>query len=461
MRPNSPRGTDYLLPRRHRLQSYRFVDANAHARKNQHLQVVVCICGLATYDSRIILAGIPSANLRNRRLRRQTMQIQHVRVRHANRSIWGHLAEREKTLPLVTPLDLYADFQQTRGSWFWDSGMAVIQIETDEGIVGTGWCEDGCQAVAPVVENHLSRLLLKQDPFEVEGIYDRLYRASLPYGRKGMVLYAISAIDMALWDIVGQVTGKAIFELLGGPVRQQVRVYASALHPVGAEKVRQEAQTYVAEGFHAMKLRFPFGPGAGVNGMRANEDHVANVRDAVGDDIEVMGDAYMGWDFTYAKKMCRRLEQYNLAWLEEAFLPDDLNSYAKLRQETSIPISGGEHETTRYGFQQIIEKQAMDIIQPDLRRCGGFTEARKIAALASAAGVALIPHAYGISHLHLAMALVEIPMIEYFPLPCWDELPEADSEPIFLNEPQPENGNVSLPRRPGIGVQINERIFDK
>lgn len=387
------------------------------------------------------------------------MKIKTVSVRHADRSIWGHLAEREKTLPLVTPLDIYPQFQETRGSWFWDSGMAVVQIETEDGVIGHGWCEDGCRATAPVVENHLQRLLLGQDPHDVEGLWDRLFRATLPYGRKGSVLQAISAIDIALWDIIGKAANKPIYQLLGGPVKDKIPVYASALHPVGAEKVAAEAKAYVTEGYRAMKMRFPFGPGNGVEGMRANEDHIANVREAVGDDVEIMADAYMGWDFLYAKKMCRRLEKYNLAWVEEAFLPDDLDSYAKLREETSIPISGGEHEYTRYGFQNIIDKRAMDIIQPDLRRCGGFTEARKIAAQAAAAGVTLIPHAYGITHIHLALAFPVVPMIEYFPLPCWDRLPDVEVEPIFHGEPVPVDGHVTLDARPGLGVTVNERIF--
>ena len=387
------------------------------------------------------------------------MRIKSVSVRHADRSIWGHLAEREKTLPLVTPLDIYPQFQETRGSWFWDSGMAVVQIETDDGIVGHGWCEDGCKAVAPVVENHLQRLLIDQDPCEVEGLWDRLYRATLPYGRKGATLQAISAIDIALWDILGKAADKPVYELLGGPVKNEIPVYASALHPVGEQKVRDEAKAYVNEGYRAMKMRFPYGPGNGVEGMRANEDHIANVREAVGDDIEIMADAYMGWDFLYAKKMCRRLEKYNLAWIEEPFVPDDLTSYAKLRQETDTPISGGEHEYTRFGFQDIVDKQAMDIVQPDLRRCGGFTEAQKIAALAASAGLTLIPHAYGITHIHLALAFPVVPMIEYFPLPCWDSLPDIEVEPIFHGEPVPANGVVTIDRRPGLGVTVNEKIF--
>ena len=122
---------------------------------------------------------------------------------------------------------------------------------------------------------------------------------------------------------------------------------------MAADKVAAESKAYVAEGYKAMKMRFPYGPGHGTDGMRANEEHIANVRDAVGDDIEIMADAYMGWDFLYAKKMVKRLEPYRLAWIEEAFLPDDLNSYAKLRQETDIPVSGGEHEYTRFGYEQM------------------------------------------------------------------------------------------------------------
>ena len=387
------------------------------------------------------------------------MKIQDVRVRHAPRSIWGHLAEREKTLPLVTPLDVYPEFQETRGSWFWDSGMAVVEVETEDGVVGQGWCEDGFNAISAVVDGHLSRMLIGADVSNVEGLWDQMYRASLPYGRKGLALFAISAIDIALWDNLARAAGKPVFELLGGPVRSSIPVYASALHPVGAEKVAEEARAYVAEGYEAMKMRFPYGPGAGVRGMVENEAHVANIRDAVGSNIEIMADAYMGWDFNYAKKMCQRLEKYEMAWLEEPFMPDDLRSYARLRQETSIPISGGEHEYTRYGFLDIIEREAMDIIQPDLRRCGGFTEGKKIAALAQAAGLTVIPHAYGATHIHFALSVSGIPMIEYFPMPVWDSLPDSESEPIFIGEPQPEGGRVNMDPGPGLGVQVNEAIF--
>lgn len=390
---------------------------------------------------------------------RRHMRIRAVRAHHLPQSLWGYLDVREKTLPLVTPLDIYADYQAARGSWFWDSGMAVVEIETEDGVVGRGWCEDGVRCIASIIERHLGPLVVGADAYEYEGIWDRLFRASTPYGRKGLALMALSAIDLALWDWRGQATGKTVAELLGGPVRKSIPVYASALHPVGAEEVQQEAATYIADGYQTLKARFPYGPGDGPSGMDANEAHIRSIREAVGPHVELAADCYMGWELHYAVRMCQRLEPYRLAWIEEPFLPDDLRSYASLRKETATPISGGEHEYSRYGFQQIIDCEAMDILQPDLRRCGGMTEARKIAALASAAGLKVIPHAYGAAHLHFVAATVNAPLAEYFPLPCWADPPPSDYRPVFLDEPVPAQGSVSLSDAPGWGVRINPQIL--
>jgi len=387
------------------------------------------------------------------------MKIKSVRVHHIDRSLWGHLAEREETLPLTTPMDIYAEFQETRGSWFWDEGLAVVRIETNDGAFGTGWCEDGCRAIAPIIEHHLSRILVGASPFEVEGLFDRLYRVTIPYGRTGVAMQAISAIDIALWDLMGHATGKPVYELLGGPVRSRVPVYASALHPVKPEQVQQEATAYVEQGFRAMKMRPKYGPLHGREGMIKNEEHVRNVRETVGDGIALMLDAYMGWDFHYAVQMCRRLEKYDLNWLEEPFLPDDLKSYAKLRKETAIPISGGEHEFSVYGYEKVIDYEAMDIIQPDLRRCGGLTAGRKIAAMAAAAGLTVIPHAYGIVHLHYALATPVVPMAEYFPMPVWEDTSRLNMQPVFVGEPTPEAGSVSLASTPGLTVTVNDELL--
>lgn len=387
------------------------------------------------------------------------MKITKVQVHHIPQSLWGYLDVREKTLPLVTPLDVYADFKTARESWFWNSGMAVVRIETDEGPLGSGWCEDGCRTIGAIIDSHLSRLLIGQNPLETEGLWDRMFRASIPYGRKGMALEAISAIDIALWDLKGRALGKPVFELLGGPVRKTIPVYASALHPVGAERVRAEAQSYVAAGYTTLKARFPFGPGDGSSGMAANAEHIRVIRETIGDEVDLAADAYMGWDLKYAVRMCQRLEPYGLAWIEEPFIPDDLRSYARLRRETPIAISGGEHEFSRFGFQQIIDAEAMDILQPDLRRCGGFTEGRKIAALADSAGLTILPHAYGITHLHFVAATPNAPLAEYFPLPCWAEAPGPDFTPVFLDEPVPQNAQVRLDDTPGLGVDIHPDLL--
>jgi L-rhamnonate dehydratase len=386
------------------------------------------------------------------------MKIERVHVEHLGESLWGHLGKREESLPLVTPLAMYPRYRHPITTWFWDSAVAMVRIETDEGVSGIGWCEDGCGAIKPIIDHHLSRLLIGQNPFEVEGLWDRLFRASIPYGRKGAAIEAISAIDIALWDIIGKALRKPVYELLGGPVRESVLLYASGLHPVTADKVSAEASDYVAQGYTAMKLRFAHGPADGIAGMRANEAHVKVVRDAVGDDVQIMMDAYMGWDLPYAISMCERLEQYQIAWLEEPFIPDDLDSYVALRRRTTIPIAGGEHEFTRFGFKHIIERQAMDILQPDLHRCGGITEARKIAALASAAGLQVIPHAYSAPHVHFVVATTNCPMLEYFPLPVWEEKP-TESTSLFVGEPTPRDGRVVPSSEPGLGIEVLERAI--
>ena len=193
--------------------------------------------------------------------------------------------------------------------------------------------------------------------------------------------------------------------------------------------------------------------------MRKNEDHVQAIRDAVGPDIALMADAYMGWELKYALTMCRRLERYDLAWLEEPFIPDDLASYATLNRETAIPIAGGEHEFTRWGFQQIIDKGAMTILQPDLHRCGGFTEARKIAALAAAVGLEVIPHAYSAPHVHFVAATVNATWVEYFPLPVWETM-EEDAPSPFLGQPVPDQGVVTVSDRPGLGISVDRGLIE-
>jgi L-rhamnonate dehydratase len=379
---------------------------------------------------------------------------------HLGRSLWAELWEREKDLPLVSPLSGYAAYRHPYSTWYWDPGMTLVVLTDADGRQGLGWTEDGTGAARLMIEQHLRRFVVGASPFDVERLWDVMYRASIPYGRAGAAIEAISALDIALWDLMGHATGKPVYVLLGGAVHEHVRLYASALHPVGADRVAAEGRGYVAAGYTTVKGRFPAGPADGRAGMRANVDHVRVMREAAGLGVDVACDAYMGWDATYAKAMCRMLEPYEPAWIEEPVIPDDVEGYARIRRATAIPIGGGEHEFTRWGFERLFGAGALDIAQPDLHRCGGFTEGRRIAAMASARGIPVINHTYSLPHVHFSMATPNCPMLEHFPEPCWAE-PLPRRRPLFVGEPEVRHAAVRPPDRPGLGVTLDrERLAE-
>ncbi len=387
------------------------------------------------------------------------MKIQKIETYHITRSRWAELYEREKDLPLTTVLDHHPEYKKSL-SWYTSPGFCLVVLTADDGQEGIGWTDDGCQAVKAIIDNHLSRFLMGKSPFEVERLGDVMFRASIPYGRKGAAIEAISALDIAMWDLMGKATGRPVYELLGGACRDRVSLYASALHSIGKQKVADEARAYVEDGFTAMKGRFIAGPADGPGGMLANLEHFQNIRDAIGPDIKLAADAYMGWDVPYAVQMCRMLEPLNLSWIEEPVIPDDYAGYAAIRRSTTIPISGGEHEYSRWGFQQMLDAGAVDILQPDVHMCGGFTEARKIAAMASTRGLQVINHTYSVPHVHFSMATLNCPLLEYFPSPCWAP-PIDTSETLFLGEPEVERASVRPTDAPGLGLELNRERLDE
>lgn len=380
------------------------------------------------------------------------MRIGRVKVTHIDMSFWGDFAARQDELRLVTLMAIHPQYRHPLSSWFPADAMCVVEIQTDDGLVGTGWCEDYARATSVIIENHLTGLLVGADPLERGRLWDQLFRSTMPYGRKGPALYAISALDIALWDLAGKHFGQPVFELLGGRARDVIPVYASHLHFTNEDEFLAEATEYVRRGFKAMKMRFLHGPADGLAGLRRNVELVRMLRDAVGDGIDIMADAYMGWDLEYALRMCRALEPFDMKWVEEPLLPDQLREYAVLRRSSPVPIAAGEHETTRYGFAQIIEASALDIIQFDIGRVGGFSEARKVCALAQAAGLPVYTHAYGLPTLHLATSDTAVSMVEYFPVPVWDEVEEA---PHFDGAAVPDGGQVSIGADPGLGATLS------
>jgi len=396
------------------------------------------------------------------------MEITNIDVTKVSTESWGEFVE----FPLVTVMSKYEEYNnaegdnpQARRKWMGPVGDVVVEVETDAGITGVGHGNWATGAIETIVDETLSKLVVGEDPQERERLWDVMYRATIPFGRKGAAIEAISAVDLALWDIAGKAADKPVYELLGGPVEDEIDCYASNLHPVDMDTLEREAIEYVEAGFDAMKLRFRHGPEAGRAGMRENEEIVRTVRDAVGDDIEIAGDAYMGWSVKYAKRMLDRLEKYEMAWVEEPVIPDDIDGYAEINAATSIPISGGEHEFTRWGHEELLERDAVDILQPDVHRCGGLTELQKIDSLASTHDVPVVPHSGTNPHLHFIAASTNAPMAEYFPIPEWyqEQQEEKDStyaDAIYADPPDAKDGTIPLPDGVGLSSELNREALD-
>jgi L-rhamnonate dehydratase len=340
-------------------------------------------------------------------------------------------------------------------------GWLIVEIFTDAGHVGIGNAALAPRVTKQTIDLYLKPLLLGADPWDVEFLWQHMYRRTMAFGRKGIGMTAISAVDIALWDILGKAAGQPVFRLLGGRTKPRIPVYASRLYSQPLEELAAETQKYKDQGFKAMKLRVGWGPIDGAEGMQRNVDLVRTVRETAGDGIDVMADAYMGWTLDYARRMIPLLERFNLRWLEEAVIPDDLHGYAALKAMNRIPISGGEHAFTLYEFRDLLDAKALDYIQFDTNRVGGITQARKIAALAEAYSVPVVPHAGQMHNFHVVMASYNSPIAEYFP-PVDVEVGNELFYYIFDGEPAPVDGSIDLEDDvPGLGLTIKEDALSK
>jgi L-alanine-DL-glutamate epimerase-like enolase superfamily enzyme len=338
-------------------------------------------------------------------------------------------------------------------------GWLVVEIFTDDGLVGIGNAALSPRLTKQAIDVYLAPLLIGQNPFDVEFLWQHMYRSTMAWGRKGVGMVAISALDIAIWDLLGKATKQPVFRLLGGRTKPRIPVYASRLYSQPLDSLAMETTKYRDQGYRAMKMRFGWGPVDGAAGMQRNVELVRTIREVVGNEVDIMADAYMGWNLDYARRMLPLLEPFNLRWLEEPVIPDDIHGYAALRSAGSIPIAGGEHEFTLYGFRELLEAKAVDYIQFDTNRVGGITQAHKIAALAEAHSVPVVPHAGQMHNYHIVMSSVNSPMAEFFP--------RVDVEVgnelfwyIFDGEPEPSDGFIQLRDDvPGLGLTIREEAL--
>ena len=379
-----------------------------------------------------------------------------------------------KTVPLpghfcTNPMDLLALDSRSQESarpqigssmsTFTFHDWLIVELFTDQGQAGIGNAALSPQVTKQVIETYLKPILLGADPWDVEFLWQYMYRKMMAFGRKGIGMAAISAVDIALWDILGKSAKQPVYRLLGGRTKTRIPVYASRLYSSPLDQLSAEAERYKNEGYKAMKLRFGWGPVDGAGGMQRNVELVRTVRETVGNEVDVMADAYMGWTLDYAKRMLPLLEPFHLRWREEPVIPDDISGYAELKSYGRIPIAGGEHEFTLYGFRELIEAGAVDYIQFDTNRVGGISQARKIAALAEAYSVPVIPHAGQMHNYHIVMASLNSPMAEYFPV-VDVEVGNELFWYIFNGEPKAKNGFIDVDDNvPGLGLTINEEAL--
>jgi len=354
------------------------------------------------------------------------------------------------TVPLpphfcTNPMDLVSPMlsPETMGT-FTFHGWLIVEIFTDQGLVGIGNAALAPLVTKQMIDQYLAPLLIGQDPWDSEFLWQHMYRKTMAFGRKGVALVAISALDIAIWDLMGKSAKQPVFRLLGGRTKAKIPVYASRLYSVPLDELAQEAARYKAQGYKAMKLRFGWGPIDGAEGMARNVELLRTVRETVGDEIDIMADAYMGWSLDYAKRMMRLIEPFNLRWLEEAIIPDDINGYHELRRFGTTPIAAGEHEFTSFGF-----------------RVGGITAARKIQALAEAYSIPVVPHAGQMHNYHVVMASLNSPIAEYFPM-VDVEVGNELFWYIFKGEPQAVDGYIDLDDNlPGLGLEIDEDALSR
>jgi len=285
-----------------------------------------------------------------------------------------------------------------------------------------------------------------QDVRNIEVMWDQMWRSTMNYGRKGLAIHAISAVDLAIWDAYAKFLGQPIYNLLGGKTKDRLPVYATTARPDLAKQM----------GFKGSKIPLTYGPADGEEGLRKNVEIIKKVRESIGPDFPLSIDCYMSLTVPYTIALARALEPYNIKWLEEFLPPDDYDGYAQVKAKvSSCMLTTGEHEYTRYGFRQLLERKCVDILQPDITWLGGLTEARRVVNMASAYDVMVIPHGSSVFSYHLQYAFVNCPMAEYLVMS-----PKADKiVPLFGNlfkdEPLPHNGYLDLPDKPGWGVELN------
>src|SRR5579864_2046860 len=377
------------------------------------------------------------------------------------------------TIPLSCKVDPpYASAAGVQGR----RGGLLVEVETDGGVTGIGEAGLGGGVTANVIEKVLAPLLVGQDPLLIEAHWQRMFAQTRQFGRRGIVMNAISGIDIALWDIAGKVAKLPVYKLLGA-CRDRVEAYASGgfyQEGKGVDGIAAEAEGYRARGFKGMKMKIGRNPSTGTHIRQVtgnaefcevdpSEDlaRIAAARKALGPQAKLMVDVNCAWSPAFAIEMGREMAPYKLYWIEEPVHTDDIDGSARVADALDTAIAGYETELSLSGFRELIQRGAVDIVQPDIAWTGGFSEGKRIAAFAQAHHRMVAPHAFGsgvllMASLHYAASIPNGLVLE------WDQNPNGLRTELLKHEWKLESDStVKLPERPGLGVELDPAVLDR
>lgn len=347
----------------------------------------------------------------------------------------------------------------------WGDDAFLVRIHTDEGIVGIGESDTSPTVARALIEAPesnlhcvgLERLLLGEDPMDIQGLWDKMYWQSSYVGRRGLGIHAISAVDIALWDIAGQYLGVPVWKLLGGACKDHMDVYGTFIPSDSMEENRRIVRGMLDSGYTSLK----FGGGPLGEDEDLDVEIIRTVRQEAGDQIQLQIDLATKWKtYDHAARMMYRVEPFRLAWVEEPIPSDDFSQVNRLAQLGIAPISGGEDLTTRYEFRPFIEQSGISIVQPDITRCGGISEIQKIGCIAQNAHVKLVPHGFSTGILlaatmHFLAAVPGADLMEY----------SQSESPLFKklvkNLPVPQCGKIPIPQGPGLGIVVDDSMIQQ
>lgn len=355
-------------------------------------------------------------------------------------------------------------------------GALLVEVETDEGIVGIGEAGPGGGSTVTCIERDLKPLLLGEDPLMIEGAWQKMFVRTRQYGRRGIAMNAISGIDIALWDIAGKVAKMPVYKLLGA-CRDRVEAYASGgfyQEGKGVEGIAAEAEGYRARGFKGMKMKVGRNPSTGTHLRQLAGDvdfcqtdpsddlaRIAAARKALGPNAKLMIDINCAWSPAFAIEMGREMAPYKLFWIEEPVATDDIDGSARVAAALDTAIAGYETELGLYGFRELIARGAVDIAQPDIAWTGGFSEGKRIAAFAQAHHRMVAPHSFGsavllVASLHYAASIPNGMLLE------WDQNPNALRSELLKEALRLQgDGTVRVPDGPGLGIELDRGAIDK